>query len=70
MFFTVFAFGSNGGIFSTVENILSSLGIISTPVGDFSEALTSPYNPIQECGFNLEIFSNTSSGHESFFATI
>ena len=56
IFFTVFACGSNGGIFSTDENILRSFGDISIPFGAFSDVFTVPINPMEECSFSLDIF--------------
>ncbi len=70
MFFTVFASGSKGGIFSTWEKTLISDGTISIPPGAFSEDWTLPVTLIEECGLRLDIFSITSSGDEPFFATI
>ena len=52
IFFTVFTVGSKGGIFSTSENTLNSEGIISNPLGAFSEALTVPETATEECAFN------------------
>ncbi len=48
MFFTVFACGSKGGIFSTSENTRNSVGEISTPPGAFSEDFTLPDILIEE----------------------
>jgi len=56
---TVFAVGSNGGIFSTSEKTLSSVGIISNPAGAFSEDLTFPVIAIEECAFSEDIFWHT-----------
>jgi len=48
MFLTVFACGSKGGIFSTLEKIRTSEGTISIPPGDFSDFFTLPEIPIDE----------------------
>ena len=57
IFLTVFAVGSNGGIFVTSENTRISVGIISNPLGAFSDAFMVPIIPIDECAFIEEIFS-------------
>ena len=67
---TVFAVGSKGGIFVTSENTRNSFGIISNPLGAFSEAFMVPIIPIDECALSEEIFSRISSGQSPFFATI
>jgi len=56
IFFTVFACGSNGGIYSTDDYILRSFGDISIPLGAFSDVFTVPINPIEECSFSLDMF--------------
>ena len=61
--------GSKGGIFSTSENTLSSVGTISYPLGAFSDDFTFPVIATDECAFNDEIFSRISSGQSPFLAT-
>ena len=70
IFLTVFAVGSKGGIFSTSEKTRSSVGIISNPLGAFSEDFTFPVTAIEECALSDDIFSRISSGQSPFFATI
>ena len=70
MFFTVLAVGSNGGIVVTSENTRNSFGIISNPLGAFSDAFIVPITPMDECAFREDIFSRISSGQSPFFATI
>ena len=67
IFFTVFAYGSNGGIFSTSEKIRISLGTTSIPVGDFSFFLVFPTTAIEECSFKCDNFSRMSSSHSPLF---
>ena len=70
MIFTVFACGSNGGIFSTSENTRNSFGIISIPLGALFDDFTLPTIPIHECSFSLDYFSLISSEQSPAFASI
>ncbi len=46
IFLTVLAVGSNGGIVVTSENTRNSFGMISNPLGAFSDAFMVPITPI------------------------
>jgi len=66
IFLTVFAVGSNGGIFSTSENTLSSIGIISNPLGAFSEDFTFPVTAIEKRDELAERMKNKGMKTDAF----